>query len=163
MHLSTTSQEGFKMTYRVDVQDRNARAFIERMFNSRPFDQNNANGVAVYGVALSGGKALERNAKQNENWLGLVDSHLLSVSLQTRSNFGVWSDGQSEGGLLCLVDYVHGLAFEGLFMDLAQELGAASEEAILRVTYHGAANVYFADLVFATGKPQALKTWRGGE
>lgn len=85
------------------------------------------------------------------------------MSLSTKSNFGVWSDGASEGGILCLVDYVHGLAFEGLFMDLAQELGDKSEDAILRVTYHGAANVYFADLVFAIGEPQALKTWRGGE
>ena len=152
------------MTYRIDVTDRNGRAFIERMFNSQsPYSLND---FAVYGVALSGSKALERNAKQNENWLGLVDSHLLSVSLQTRSNFGVWSDGQSEGGLLCLVDYVHGLAFEGLFIELAQELGETSEEAIL-VIQCDAKQVYTARLLYhgpnGLGYWQALKTWRGGE
>lgn len=152
------------MTYRIDVQDRNGRAFIERMFNSRlSLDGQTPDSFALYGVALSGGKALERDANQNDNWLTLVDDCLLGVSMNTKANFGVWSDGKSEGGLLCLVDYVHGLAFEGLFLELARELGDKSEEAILRVTYKAVCNVYFADLVFAVGEPQALKTWRGGE
>ena len=154
------------MTYRVDVQDRNGRAFIERMFNSRPFYKGGADSVAVYGVALSGGKALERDAIQNEKWLALVDDWLLAVSLSTKANFGEWNDDGSEGGVLCLIDKdTHGKAFETVYRELAldPDMGDKSEEAILRVTYHGAANVYFADLVFAIGEPQALKTWRGGE
>lgn len=154
------------MTYRIDVLERNGRAFIERMFNSRPFNQNDANSVAVYGVALSGGKALERNAKQNEQWLTVVDDYLLGVTYQTKSNFGAWQDGTSEGGILCLVDYVHGLAFEGAFLELAQELGDTSEEAIL-VIQCDARQVYTARLLYhgpnGLGYWQALKTWRGGE
>lgn len=154
------------MTYRIDVQDRNGRAFIERMFNSRPFYKGGADSVAVYGVALSGGKALERDASQNEKWLTLVDDWLLSVSLNTKANFGVWSGGQSEGGVLCLVDKdTQGKAFEAVYRELAcdPDMTNRSEEAILRVTYKAVCNVYFADLVFAFGEPQALKTWRGGE
>lgn len=151
------------MTYRIDVQDRNGRAFIERMFNSRPFYKGGADSVAVYGVALSGGKALERDANQNSEWLTIVDDYLLGVSMNTKSNFGVWSDGKSEGGLLCLVDHSNGLEFESAFQGLARELCDKSEEAVLRVTYKAVCNVYLADLVFAIGKPQALKTWRGGE
>ena len=153
------------MTYRIDVQDRNGRAFIERMFNSRPFVKGEAERLAVYGVALSGGKALERDAIQNENWLDLVDD-LLAVSLNTKANFGVWNDGASEGGILCLVDGdVNGKSFEARYRELACDpaMGDTSEEAILRITYKAVCNVYFADLVFAIGEPQALKTWRGGE
>ena len=154
------------MTYRIDVQDRNGRAFIERMFNSRPFVKGEAERLAVYGVALSGGKALERDAVQNDKWLALVDEWLLAVSLNIKANFGVWIDGASEGGVLCLIDKdTHGKAFEAAYRELAldPDMGDKSEEAILRVTYHNVANVYFADLVFAIGEPQALKTWRGGE
>jgi hypothetical protein len=153
------------MTYRIDVTQRNGRAFIERMFNSRPFHKNDGQALAVYGVALSGGKALERNVNQNEKWLALVDDRLLSVAYQTRANYGAWQDGVSEGGFLCLVDKeTNGRAFEVSYSELAKDpdMGDASEEAILRVTYHGA-NIYFADLVFAFGEPQALKTWRAGE
>lgn len=153
------------MTYRIDVIERNGRAFIERMFNSRPFVHGEAERLAVYGVALSGGKALERDVSQNEKWLSLVDD-LLYVSLQTKANFGVWNDGASEGGVLCLVDLgTNGKAFEARYRELAcdPDMADKSEEAILRITYHSAANVYFADLVFAIGEPQALKTWRGGE
>ena len=154
------------MTYRIDVMERNGRAFIERMFNSRPFYKGEAERLAVYGVALSGGKALERDASQNEKWLTLVDDWLLAVSLNTKANFGIWSDGASEGGVLCLIDKdTQGKAFEAVYRELALDPAMAdkSEDAILRITYHGAANVYFADLVFAIGEPQALKTWRGGE
>lgn len=155
------------MTYRVDVQDRNGRAFIERMFNSRlSLDGVSPEHFAVYGVALSGGKALERSAAQNDKWLTLVDDWLLSVSLNTKANFGVWSDGQSEGGILCLVDYVHGLAFEGMFIELAQELGDVSEEAVL-VIQCDAKQVYSARLLYAGQNSlaywESLKTWRGGE
>lgn len=164
--MLNTSKGQNDMTYRVDVTDRNGRAFIERMFNSRPFDKNNIQGTAVYGVTLSGGKAVERDAKQNEAWLDLVDSHLLAVSLQTKSNFGVWQDGSSEGGLLCLVDYVHGLSFEGLFLELAQTLGDKSEEAIL-VVQSDTKQVYAARLLYqgpnGLGYWETLKTWRGGE
>jgi hypothetical protein len=154
------------MTYRIDVTDRNGRAFIERMFNSRPFDKNNIHETAVYGVALSGGKALERNVNQNEKWLSLVDDRLLSVSLQTRANYGAWLGETHESGLLCLVDYVHGLAFEGLFLELASELGDVSEEAIL-VIQCDAKQVYSARLLYhganGLGYWENLKTWRGGE
>lgn len=153
------------MTYRIDVQERNGRAIIERMFNSRPFHKNSAIECVIYGVAFSGSKANQRDASQNEKWLSLVDDRLLSVAYQTKANFGVWQDGVSEGGVLCLIDReTHGNAFETLYRELAcdPDMGDALEEAVLRVTYHGG-NIYFADLVFAFGEPQALKTWRGGE
>ncbi len=154
------------MAYRIDVTDRNGRAFIERMFNSRPFEKSGER-VAVYGVALSGAKADLRNVKQNEQWLDLVDSALLSVAYQTKANFGQWLGESSEGGLLCLVDYVHGLAFEGQFLALAQELGEVSEEAVLVISHDPAQNLFRAQLLCpgANGLAyrEALKTWKGGE
>lgn len=154
------------MTYRIDVTDRNGRAFIERMFNSRPLHQANAHDCTIYGVALSGAKANQRDASQNEKWLSLVDDGLLSVAYQTKANFGVWQDGSSEGGLLCLVDYTNGLAFEGLFLELANELGDTSEDAIL-VIRCDAKQVYNARLLYhgqnGLAYWEALKTWRGGE
>jgi hypothetical protein len=154
------------MTYRVDVTERNGRAFIERMFNSRPFDKNNIHETAVYGVAISGSKALERNVNQNEKWLALVDDRLLSVAYQTRTNYGAWQGGASEGGVLCLVDYVHGLAFESLYLSLASELGETSEEAIL-IIQCDAKQVYSARLLYhgpnGLAYWESLKTWKGGE
>jgi hypothetical protein len=137
------------------------------MFNSRlSLDGLNASELAVYGVAISGGKALERNVNQNEKWLSLVDDRLLSVSLQTRSNYGAWLGETHEGGLLCLVDYVNGLAFEGLFLELASELGEVSEEAIL-VIQADAKQVYSARLLYhgpnGLAYWESLKTWKGGE
>lgn len=151
------------MTYRIDVSNREGRAFIERMFAHCV----NPECHAVYGVAISGEKALFREIEQNEQWLSLVDEKLIAKSRCTRSNYGNWDGVYPEAGLLCLLDLADGFAFEGLFLELANELGDYSEEAVLRVTYKPAHNTFFADLVYHTPsmKPDVrpLKTWEGGE
>ena len=154
------------MSYRIDVMEREGRAFIERMFNSR-------NGLslkhfAVYGVAISGTKAQERTKAQNDLWLYIVDTWVLSKALQVRANYGAWTDGGYEASFLALMDRVDGLAFEGIYAhENLHTFKEAGEEAILKVTCDDATETYSAGLYYPglLEEPclMPIKTWRGGE
>lgn len=143
------------MTYRIDVQNRDGRAFIERMFNrvQKPSE------FMIIGVAISGERALARSADSNNDWLNLVDN-LLEASHTVKTNVGDWRDS-TEGGLLCLVDVSIGLRFEAEFLELAKILGEDSEEAILTISLRG--DRFDARLLWQDESLTQVQYWEGGK
>ena len=143
------------MPYRIDIETREGRAAIERLFNRVTEPKE----FILLGIALSGERAGLRDSEQNELWLALVDN-LLDASHSVKANYGDWKTS-NEGGLLVLVDVSVGLRFEAEFLELAEKLGDRSEEAILTVSPRG--NHFDARLLWQYKNFSQVDYWRGGE